>query len=298
MTLERFLQVDEGSLLWLLDCPNVTGPRASERPTLLFIHAAVADHTLWDCQVEYLVTKGWNVLRYDILGYGKSHPSEAYLEASPRPPVKHYQHTAQVVRNLLYKEQTSNKVIVIGLSRGGAIAVDFAIAFPDLVCGLAVVAGGLSGFDSRNLPKEDELFAQEERLSEARDSDGLARLRVRIWGDGPLQEEGRVDYRVRQSLYTWCKDIAVREHNGTGGSAIEDEELDPPAASRLVDIAIPVAVALGTLDESSTNAAMRHITANVTCATAQEFDSAHMVNLERPDAFNAWLEAWLVQFDT
>lgn len=297
MTLEGFLQVNEGSLFWLLDYPSVTGRRASERPTLLFIHAAVADHTLWDGQVEYLVTNGWNVLRYDILGYGRSQPSESYLKGSPRPPVRHYQHSAQVVRYWQAKEKGSNRVVVIGLSHGGAIAVDFALAYPDLVCGLVLVAGGLSGFGARNVPEEDELFAQEEALSKARDLDGLARLRVRIWGDGPLQEEGRVDEKVRQKLYTWCKDIAVQEFNGTGGSALEDEELNPPAESRLVDLRIPVAVALGTLDESSTSAAMRYIAAHAEGTTLEEFDSAHMVNLELPGAFNTWLEAWLVQFE-
>jgi len=116
---------------------------------------------------------------------------------------------------------------------------------------------------------------------------------VKIWGDGPLQKERRADERVRQTLYTWCKDIAIRELNGTGGSAIEDEELKPPAEGQLVDIKIPVAVALGTLDESSTNAARGHIIPHVDSAIVKEFSSAHMINFELPDAFNTWLEGWL-----
>lgn len=91
------------------------------------------------------------------------------------------------------QERGSNKVIVIGLSRGGALAVDFALGYPDLVCGLAVVTGGVSGFVARNLPEEDEVLAREESLLDARYSDGLARLRVKIWGDGPLQKERRAD---------------------------------------------------------------------------------------------------------
>lgn len=102
--------------------------------------------------------------------------------------------------------------------------------------------------------------------------------------------------RVRQELYTWCKDIAVEDFNVTGGSAIEEEELKPTTGSQLVDINIPMAVALGTLDESSTNATMRHIGALVDSAIVQEFDPAHMINLELPDAINTWLDIWLVQF--
>ena len=39
MSLDGFLQMEEGSLYWLLESPETPGARASERPTRLFIHA-------------------------------------------------------------------------------------------------------------------------------------------------------------------------------------------------------------------------------------------------------------------
>ncbi|MCJ1436499.1 hypothetical protein MMC27_005878 [Xylographa pallens] len=293
-----YLEIEEGQLFWELYTALPVGSRPSARPTLLFIHAGVADRTLWDYQVTYFSSKGWDVLRYDRFGYGKSRPGQAYLDRGPRTKLEHYRHTAEVVRHAQTLRPTPSdadpeKVVVIGLSMGAATSIDFALAFPDLVCGLVVIAGGLSGFDHPNTPEEEDMFAREAILTESKDAEGLANLWVRLWGDGPLQPEGRLRKEARQQLYTWCKDIAARELNGTGGSAFEDQDLDPPAVGRLSEIQIPVAVAIGTLDESSTISAMRYVSNHVQVSTLKEYKAAHMVNLEYPDEFNVWLHEWL-----
>ncbi|MCJ1291132.1 hypothetical protein MMC34_002675 [Xylographa carneopallida] len=293
---DGYLEVREGELFFEL----YTEPRheGTVRPTLLFIHAGVADRTLWDHQVGYFTSKGWNVLRYDRFGYGRSRPKQAYLDQSPRSKVEHYKHTAVIVRHARTLRPISSgrhhdKVVVIGLSMGAATSIDFTIAFPDLVCGLVVIAGWLSGFDCSDTLEEQQVFFQETILMESRDEERLADLRVHLWGDGPLQPEGRLHKEARQQLYAWCKDIAQRELNGTGGSAFEDQDPLPPAVGRLAEIKTPVAVAIGTLDESSIISAMRYISDHVQGSTLKEYKAAHMVNLEYPDDFNAWLEEWL-----
>ncbi|MCJ1472402.1 hypothetical protein MMC13_001050 [Lambiella insularis] len=298
MSSNGFVETQEGQLFWDLHLPLSASAQGPARPTLLFIHAAVADRTLWDAQAQYFSTRGWSVLRYDLLGFGKSSAKDTYLNRKPRSRVRHYEHTAQIVRHVQQSMSVATingrpKLVVIGLSRGGGVAIDFAIAYPDLICGLAVVAGGLSGFEYPENPEEAEIFGQEVTLMQSGDTNGLARLNVRIWGDGPLQKEGRVRQEVGEKLYTWCKDIALRECNGTGGSALPGEELDPPAAGRLSEITVPVAVAVGVLDESGTVAAMRYVAEHCEYATIRDFSTAHMVNLEQPDEFNVWLEEWL-----
>ncbi|MCJ1411641.1 hypothetical protein MMC19_005732 [Ptychographa xylographoides] len=301
MPADGYLAVDEGDLYWVLDDADPADVRTGPLPTLLFIHAGVADHTLWDEQARFFTRKGWRVLRYDLLGYGKSHPSTLYLNRTPRPAVKHFEHAAHIVRNMqrtdrmgtagLYRDQ----VVVVGLSRGGCIATDLALAHPDLVCGLAVVAAGLSGFDHPNTAEEEEMCAHEAALSESHDVNGVAACQVKYWGDGPAQKEGRLDPTIRQKLYAWCEDIAVREFNGTGGFAIREIDLDPPASGRLSQLRVPVAVAIGVLDESSTVATMEYVGTQAPDVTLHEFAAAHMVNLEVPDSFNSWLCAWLEQ---
>ena len=50
---------------------------------------------------------------------------------------------------------------------------------------------------------------------------------------------------------------------------------------------------LGTLDDPGTVDSMRHLAASVSGARLEEFESAHMVNLEHPERFNRVLRAFL-----
>ncbi|KAK9241854.1 putative alpha/beta hydrolase [Lipomyces tetrasporus] len=303
MTSSGFVQIPEGKLFWVLDEP-LPGSEPS-RPLLLFIHAGVTDCTLWDGQVSYFTARGWTVLRYDMFGWGRSTPNESFLSQPPesRPKVKSLEHPVQILE-AVQNEMTgggiigggATEVVVIGISAGGMLAIDFTLANPHVVVGLVAVAAGLSGDDSTNTKEEDKLFEQCGKLEAARDVEGLALLNVRIWGDGPLMEEGRLASSIRREMLTWTKNIAARECSLTGGNSIACEGLKPPAVGRLGEINVPVAVAIGTLDETATVAGMRRLCRNVGGAVAKEFCTAHMVNLEVADEFNSWLEAWLARY--
>ena len=73
-TSEGHLPVPEGTLYWKLDTSEEG--QQSGRPTFLLVHSAVSDHTAWDAQVDFLVSKGWNCLRSDLFGYGVSQSPE------------------------------------------------------------------------------------------------------------------------------------------------------------------------------------------------------------------------------
>ncbi|KAK9428533.1 Alpha/Beta hydrolase protein [Lipomyces doorenjongii] len=274
-TSSGFVQIPEGKLFWVLDEPLPASE--APRPLLLFIHAGVTDCTLWDGQVSYFTARGWTVLRYDMFGWGRSTPNESFLCQPPesRPKVKPLEHPVQILE-ALRDEMTGGgivgaggtRVVVIGISAGGMLAIDFTLANPHVVVGLVAVAAGLSGDDSTNTEEEDKLFEQCGKLEAARDVEGLALM----------------------------NDIAAREFSLTGGNSIACEGLKPPAVLRLGDINMPVAVAIGTLDATATIAGMRRLCRNVGGAVAKEFCTAHMVNLEAADEFNSWLEAWLAQY--
>lgn len=299
------LSIAEGVIFWTLDSPtsdesnsqskNITGP------TLFFIHAGVADHTLWDDQVKYCTSKGWHCLRYDLFGYGQSTASEAYLAMNPRTPVRHHDQAALVVEAMFNSRSESQisanpTVIVIALSRGALIAVDFALSHPTLVSGLVLCAGGLSGLDIADTADEDLMFGRVGEYMDKKDVVNAAKTNVRIWGDGTQTHEGRVDEGTREKLYNWCKSIAQTELDGEGGGTIPCAGLsDPPAAKRLSDIKVKTMVAIGKYDESSTNATMRYAAQHIKGATLKEFEAAHMINLECPTEFNNWLGAYLDQ---
>ena len=282
------LQVREGSVYWKFD-PSKQG-QDKYRPTVLLIHAGVADSTMWDGTVALLTGKGYNCLRLDLFGHGRSYPSDAYLRARPRPPWDPIEHLEQLRQSLLSADA---KVIVVGLSVGSSYALAYTLAHPQHVVGLALIAGGLRGFDYNNQPEEDKLLEEAEKLVSYGDVHGAANLQVRIWGDGPLQEPGRLDENIADRMLKWNIDLAARECAKKGGFALETVEPDPPAAQQLNQINVPTAVAYGVFDETYTNAAMKHVAANVRGAYLKEFQTAHMVNLEAEDEFNRWLSDWL-----
>src|SRR5262249_2376599 len=106
---------------------------AGRGPSIVLIHAGVADMTVWDEPFRAL-TKQFRVLRYDTRGFGES-VSEAVS----------FSNRADLLA--LMDHLKIDKAMIVGNSRGGQIAVDFALENPLRVTGVVSVAGGLSGFE-------------------------------------------------------------------------------------------------------------------------------------------------------
>jgi len=247
------------------------------------------------------------VLRYGIFGYGLSKPTAQYLKTDPRPKVKHHEHAASIARNLIAMNTTpegtsvasSSKFVVIGLSRGGGIAIELTVAHPELVCGLVVVAGNLTGIDAPNTAEEKALIGQWYTSMQVGEIEKAATIFTRFWGDGPSVKEVRIRQDVREKLYAWCADITRREAEKSGGGfCIPYEGTDPPAVERLSTVKVPVATATSKYDETSTTEGMRLISEKLEAVSVKEFDTAHMVSLEKPRAFNSWIEEYLEKYIT
>ncbi len=249
---------------------------AGEGHPLLLIHAGIADMSMWDEQFREFAGQ-YRVIRYDTRGYGKSKTED--VEFSNRQDAY-----------TLLTHLGVDKAYVMGVSRGGQIALDFTLEHPELVDALLLVASGLGGFDSPP-PTEAEmaLFDQEERLWEAKDWEGLADLSVRLWVDGPGQPEGRADKAVREKVRRMClNNSTTHEHQG------KPIVLDPPAAGRLTEVAVPTLVIVGDLDESPTVAACHALGNGIEGARMVMMEGvAHLPMMERPQEFNRIVSAFL-----
>ena len=49
-----------------------TRPLVSAQPTVLFVHGAAHDHSVWALQSRYFAHHGFNVLAVDLPGHGRS----------------------------------------------------------------------------------------------------------------------------------------------------------------------------------------------------------------------------------
>ena len=239
---------------------------------IVLIHAGVANLRMWDEQVPAL-RDAYRVIRYDTRGYGRTETDA--VEFSNRADI------AALLDHL--GEESAH---VVGLSRGGIIALDFAIERPERVRSLVAAAGGIGGYES---PDEApyETFEPAERMIEAKDWAGLSEWETAYWADGPGQRSDRVP-GVRSKIHDWVlSNYLAEKEEGI------PQPLDPPAVGRLGELTAPLLVLVGTLDDAGTQESMRHLAASVPGARIEEFDTAHMINLEQPARFNQVLREFL-----
>ncbi|HKZ21339.1 MAG TPA: alpha/beta fold hydrolase [Acidimicrobiia bacterium] len=243
---------------------DVTG----QGPGVVLIHAGVANRSMWDAQVEAL-KDSYRVIRYDTRGYGETE-TEAVSFSNRADIADLLDHLGEPAAH------------VVGLSRGGQIALDFTLEFPHRVLSLTVAAGGVGGYSSPAEPPAG-MWEAVEAMWEAKEWERLADWETAYWADGPGQSPDRVP-EIRRRVHHWV--LSTYQAEKEEG---RPQPLDPPANERLGELRAPLLVVLGTLDDVSTQDSMRHLASAVPEARIEEFESAHMINLEHPDRFNRML---------
>lgn len=109
-----------------------------EGPTLILIHAAIADRRMWDRELG-VYTPNRRIVRYDVRGFGRSQPAtRSYSDAMDLSSLMD-----------LLKIPTAT---LVGASHGGQIALDFALRFPQRTDRLILVGAGLGLFDPTRDP--------------------------------------------------------------------------------------------------------------------------------------------------
>lgn len=243
---------------------------AGEGHPVVFLHAGVADNTMWDEQWDEFA-KRYRVIRYDTRGFGKSPVAKDH-------PFSNRQDLYELLKHL-----DVEKAYLVGLSRSGQIALDFTLEHPEMVDALVWVAGGISGYEGAE-PDASEMavFTEMEALWEKKDWATLAEMETQMWADGPGQPVGRANASVRERVHR----MILNNYN------MHPEEgkpitLDPPAAGRLSEVKVPTLVIVGDLDTSSTQASAEFLANSVEGAKKVVFEGvAHMVNMEEPERFN------------
>ena len=124
----------------------------AQKPTVVFIHGVLNDHSVWILQSRYFANHGWNVLAIDLPGHGKS---------GGKAPAT-VQSAAESIVALLDAEGVS-KAILMGHSFGSLIALHVAAENPSRVSQLAMVG---TAYPMRVSPAllEDSLNAPEKAI--------------------------------------------------------------------------------------------------------------------------------------
>lgn len=98
------------------------------KPTVVFIHGVLNDHSVWILQSRWFANHGWNVLAVDLPGHCKS---------AGKPPAT-VEEAAQFIVALLDAAGVE-KAALVGHSFGSLIALETAARAPERVSHLAMV---------------------------------------------------------------------------------------------------------------------------------------------------------------
>jgi pimeloyl-ACP methyl ester carboxylesterase len=240
---------------------------------LVLIHSGISDLRLWDEQMEAFAASH-RVIRYDVRGYGKT----------PHPPGTFSHHDdLNALLDYLDVDQTA----VLGCSIGGAIAIDFTLAYPERVTALIPVASAVNGYDPEETDvaakeERDRLFAGVEAAYEQGDFQRAAHLMARVWMDGPKRSPDLVDPEVRACAVSMLLDLFELPEDGG-----VERPLEPPAASRLAEIKVPTLVVVGDYDDERILLAADYLAEGIAGARKVVIPGvAHYPNMERPTEFN------------
>jgi pimeloyl-ACP methyl ester carboxylesterase len=233
---------------------------------VILLHGGNLDRRMWDAEFVAL-QRTHRVIRYDARGYGRSGPADTPFSAHD---------DLRVLMDALRLPRAS----LVGLSLGGRIAIDFALAHPDRVERLVLVAPGISGgtwaedADTAWLTTAREAATRQDSVAVARAWLGSAYIRTALRDPSTAQ-------KVRQ----WVEDQAP-----FWGGQIRHQDLEveaqPPAASRLAELTAPILLVVGSEDTPFIQDVANAIQARA--AHVQRVDIpgvGHMVNLEAPGRF-------------
>jgi len=233
-------------------------------PPVVLIHGGMLDHRMWDPQVDAL-SRAHRVIRYDVAGHGQS--------PAPDSAWKNYEHLG-----LLMDALKVERADLAGLSLGGRVAIDFAIARPERVRSLILLDPGLPGFPFTGRDwgaRSSERY----RARMAGDAGKVADLFLRAWLAGPHRTPAQVEPAV------WSKALEMAVPNAL--KQTEAGELEPPAVGRLGEIRAPVLLIEGELDCEDIHLITALIERRVAGARRVVLPGvAHMPNLERPAEVN------------
>ncbi len=232
-----------------------------EKPSLLFIHGSGSDHSAWSCQYARRHKQN-NIFAIDLPGHGRSGGNgEADVEAY-----------CLWVKKLIDIFDLK-RVIFVGHSLGAAIALRFALNYPQEIAGFVLVGGGIkmpvNSFFLEFLKTNPPVVPTEVidlicKYSLAKDN--------RYKFSAPLRKTlSQSSVEVLYGDLSACNNLDLTLETGK--------------------ISIPALVICGAEDKMTPPDFSRQLAASLSGATLEIIAGAgHMVMLEKPVEFNMSLE--------
>lgn len=231
---------------------------------LVLIHGFTLTTQMWDEQFA-IFARHYRVIRYDMRGFGRSdQPTEEPFTA---------------VDDLcaLLDVLGVGSTFVLGLSRGGSVAIDFALAYPERTSALVLVDPALHGWtwseDFSQSMDELAIIAQTQGVEAAR----------RHWLAHPFF----LPARERPELAARLAQIVASYSGWSWLHASSERDVDLPTPRPLEQISIPTLLVMGERDIEEFQAIANQIASAIPQLMKHVLPGVgHMANMESPEAFN------------
>jgi pimeloyl-ACP methyl ester carboxylesterase len=240
---------------------------------LVLVHGHPFDRTMWAPQLAAFSAER-RVVAPDLRGYGASPAS---------PEVTRFEQFAEDVAALL-DDLKVEACVLVGLSMGGQIAMDFCRRFPDRVRGL-VLADTFPAAESPRGVRTRHAMA-----------DRLLREGMRPYADEVLEKmvAPYADARVKAHVHR----MMTATRPASAAAALRARAARPDYRDLLTRVGVPALVVVGAddtytpvPDAQAMHAALADSVLHIVEGTA------HLPNLERPGEFNGALAKFLARVD-
>jgi len=231
---------------------------------VILLHGGLGDSGLWEPVVPYLAER-FRTIRTDLRFYGRS--------TGPAVPWSWPDDVVGVLDGLAVE-----RAAVVGLSLGGKLALDVALAHPDRLWAVAGVAPGLGGHQSNAYSEEQG--ARYEVAEAAGDLDAAREIDLEVWA--PLG----ADDRIRQ---LWRATPEARNDLPPDLEPIAP----PPAKEHLRELTVPTLIVTVSHDPPGMREIGPIVARDATSARHVELDSDHYVTLREPELLSRVLVDFL-----
>lgn len=238
---------------------------------MIMVHGGYLDLDMWQPQVK-VFQKNKKVIRFSDVGHGKSR--------STNPQIYGY----EIIEGLSQATE-KDPAVLLGLSWGAMLCVDYALKYPSKVDKLILVSPGLSGW---NYFKDSVAAKNNELRQIAIDNDDInqaARLFHQNWVVGPRRDSSALE----SGFYN--KSLEMITTNMKAHWKEDWSQLDSiPAISRLEQITVPTYIIIGDQDAKDIKLIAAAYDEKVPQSTKIAIENAaHLLTMEKPEKFNSIL---------
>ncbi len=240
------------SRIWYEECGSNT------QPAVVLLHDGLVHSITWDDVWRPLCSK-FHVVRYDRRGYGRSEPAKTSFV-----PEDDLLKIMQVVR--------MDRAVIVGNSSGGGLALDFALAHPEMVTALFLIGPVVHGMAS------SDYFNERGSENSAPMAHGDVRATAENWSKDRFLIAGE-DQPARMKLY----DALVNNPQNLKITGELEIRPSPPSVIRLSEIKVPTLVLVGDADIGDVFAYSGAIEAALPLASFEIWkNTGHLIQIQRP----------------